>query len=110
MRNTEDNDYKDEQRRTVRKSARIKSSGNAAVNSPGLQQKTERQRPTHTDQATCSPVKYALTEDEFRARVSRKAYELYEKRTAATQVDDWLEAERLVKHELLAEGRCAGSV
>ena len=51
-----------------------------------------------------------MTEEEYRTRVSQKAYELYEKRQAATNVDDWVEAERLVKNELLAEGQWAGSV
>ena len=43
-------------------------------------------------------------------RVSGKAYELYEKRRALTDVEDWLEAERLVKQQLLAKGQWAGSV
>jgi len=51
-----------------------------------------------------------VTEEQYRARVSQKAYELYEKRQAVTQLEDWLEAERLVKIELLAEGQWAGSV
>ena len=38
-----------------------------------------------------------MTEEQYRARVSHKAYELYEKRQAATPLEDWLEAERLVK-------------
>jgi hypothetical protein len=50
-----------------------------------------------------------VTEEQYRARVSQKAYELYEKRQAMTSVGDWLEAERVVKTELLAEGQ-AGSV
>ena len=110
MRNTQDNADKKEEKRTVRKGGKVKSSGNAAPNSLGLQQDTERQRSTHTDEATSSPVKHVMTEDQFRARVSRKAYELYEKRRTTTQLDDWLEAERLVRRELLAEGHWAGSV
>jgi hypothetical protein len=51
-----------------------------------------------------------VTEEQLRVRVSQKAYELYEKRQAATQLGDWLEAERLVKTELLAEGQWAGTV
>ena len=46
-----------------------------------------------------------LTQEEYRARVARKAFELYEKRQALTEVDDWVEAERLVKLELLSEQR-----
>ena len=41
---------------------------------------------------------------------SQKAFELYEKRQAVTEVDDWLEAERLVKMQLLHAGQGAGSV
>jgi hypothetical protein len=42
--------------------------------------------------------------------VSQKAYELYQQRQAVTHLQDWLEAERLVKIELLAEGQWAGTV
>ena len=43
-----------------------------------------------------------LTADEFIARVRMKAYELYEKRgyTHGKDLDDWLEAEQIVKKEL----------
>jgi hypothetical protein len=51
-----------------------------------------------------------VTDEQYRARVSQKAYALYEERQAATHLDDWFEAERLVKKELLAEGHWAGSV
>lgn len=51
-----------------------------------------------------------ITEDEFRARVAEKAYELYAQRQAITEADDWLNAERFVKEQLLAEGHHAGSV
>ena len=67
------------------------------------------ERPTHKDVAS-SAIGRVVTEEEYRTRVSQKAYELYEKRQAATNVDDWVEAERLVKNELLAEGQWAGSV
>jgi hypothetical protein len=50
-----------------------------------------------------------LTQEEFRARVARKAFELYENRRSLTEVDDWMEAERLVKLELLGEQR-GGSI
>lgn len=46
-----------------------------------------------------------ITEHEFRTLVARKAYELYEHRRAVTEVEDWLQAERLVKQQLLAQGR-----
>lgn len=110
MRNTKDNEDRKPEKRTVRKGGKVKASAHAAPHSPELQQENERERPTQTEEAACSPVKRLLTNDEFRARVSRKAYELYEKRRTSTQVDDWLEAERLVKRELLAEGQWAGSV
>jgi DUF2934 family protein len=64
---------------------------------------------THKDAST-SPIGHVVTEDQYRARVSQKAYELYQKRQAVTHLEDWLEAERLVKAELLAEGQWAGSV
>jgi hypothetical protein len=51
-----------------------------------------------------------LSDDEFRARIAYKAYELYQKRQALTEKDDWLEAERLVRLELLSEEHEAGSV
>jgi len=43
-----------------------------------------------------------ISADEFIARVRMKAYELYEKRgcTHGKDLDDWLEAERIVKKEL----------
>jgi hypothetical protein len=63
----------------------------------------EGDRPSQKDLPT-------VTEEEYRARVSQKAYELYEKRQGTTQVEDWLEAERLVKMELLAEGQWAATV
>jgi hypothetical protein len=41
-------------------------------------------------------------DEEFYARVARKAYELFEQRGGehGHHVDDWLEAERLVKEEM----------
>jgi hypothetical protein len=60
--------------------------------------------------ASTTPIGRVVTEEQYRARVSQKAYELFEKRQAATPVEDWLEAERLVKTELLAEGQWAGTV
>lgn len=51
-----------------------------------------------------------ITEGELRVRVACKAYELYAQRQAMTEIDDWLQAERFVKEELLAQGHHAGSV
>ena len=69
-----------------------------------------------TDDEPKSPAKVieanqlVITEDEFRGRIAAKAYELYAHRQAITETDDWLQAERLVKEELLALGHHAGSV
>src|SRR5690242_6627829 len=43
-----------------------------------------------------------ITEDEYRSLVAQKAYEIFQRRCAATEADDWMQAERLVKEELLA--------
>ena len=48
-----------------------------------------------------------LTHEEYRSRIAQKAFELYEKRRALTELDDWVEAERLVKLQLLDEQRGA---
>ena len=78
---------------------------------PSQSKPTEKDlaRPPHkgTSSSSVGPV---VTEEQYKARVSQKAYELYEKRQAVTHLEDWLEAERLVKIELLAEGQWAGSV
>ena len=50
-----------------------------------------------------------LSQEEYGARVAQKAFEIYEKRRALTEVDDWIEAERLVKLELLEEQRGASA-
>ena len=50
-------------------------------------------------------IRPVLTQEEYRARVARKAFELFEKRQALTELDDWVEAERLVKLQLLSEQR-----
>jgi hypothetical protein len=67
-------------------------------------------KPKAKEETSIAPVGRVVTEEQYRARVSQKAYELYEKRQTVTPVEDWLEAERLVKTELLAEGQWAGSV
>jgi hypothetical protein len=64
---------------------------------------------THKNAST-SPIEHIVTEDQYRVRVSQKAYELYQRRQAVTHLEDWLEAERLVKGELLAEAQWSGSV
>jgi DUF2934 family protein len=49
----------------------------------------------------------ALNQAEFNARVARKAFELFERRggDSGRDVEDWLEAERLVKEEIRQESR-----
>jgi hypothetical protein len=105
MRNPQSNN---EEKQTSRK-AKIKAS--AADTRPSQSKPTEKDiaRPPHKD-ASSSPVGRVVTEEQYRTRVAQKAYELYEKRRLTTELDDWLEAERLVKSELLAEGQWAGSV
>ena len=68
------------------------------------------QHPTDKNVSASAATRPVVTEEQYRNRVSQKAHELYEKRQAMTEVDDWVEAERLVKTELLAEGQWAGSV
>ena len=93
----------------TQRSAKMKTSANEHRHSEPKPKDKEVERPAHKD-ATTSPIGRAVTEEQLRVRISEKAYELYEKRQAATQLGDWLEAERLVKTELLAEGQWAGTV
>ena len=97
-----------EEKQTTRK-AKMKAPVNETRHSQRKPKDNEGERPTHKDAST-SPIGRVVTEEQYKARVSQKAYELYEKRQAATQLGDWLEAERLVKTELLAEGQWAGTV
>ncbi len=89
--------------------AKMKTSANETRHSQTKSKDKERERPTQKD-ASPSPIGRVVTEEQYRTRVSQKAYELYEKRQAVTHLEDWLEAERLVKTELLAEGQWAGTV
>ena len=108
MRSSQDNN---EDKPKVRQSRKVKASPkNEARNSQGQPEDKERKFPTSKDEPTSRPMRLVMTEDDFRARISQKAYELYEKRRALTDVEDWLEAERLVKQQLLAKGQWAGSV
>jgi hypothetical protein len=88
------------EKQTARK-AKMKASSNEPRHS---QRKKEEagERPAHTNAST-APVGPVVAEEQYRARVSQKAYELYEKRQAVTHLNDWFEAERLVKTELLAK-------
>ena len=89
--------------------AKMKATSDESRHSQRNQKVEQVERPTHKD-VTSSGIGRVVTEEEYRIRVSQKAYALYEKRQAATHLDDWVEAERLVKNELLAEGQWAGSV
>jgi hypothetical protein len=105
MRNSHDSN---EEKQTTRK-AKMKVPATEIRHSERKPKDKEVERPTYKEAST-SPIGRVVTEEQLRARVSQKAYELYEKRQALTHLDDWLEAERLVKTELLAEGQWAGSV
>jgi|GEM_PF-1620217 hypothetical protein len=56
---------------------------------------------------TTTPLTSGLSTLEFNARVARKAYELFQARGGdeGRDVEDWLEAERLVKEELLQQSQ-----
>ena len=85
----------------------------ARINAQKLPQKPEKKAfksSSQPNESISSKKAHVLTQQEFKALVSQKAYELYEKRRACTDVDDWLEAERLVKTQLLTEEQGAGSV
>ena len=91
------------------RTTKMKTSANETRHSARKPKDKEGERPAHKD-ASPSPIGHVVTEEQYRTRVSQKAYELYEKRQAVSELEDWLEAERLVKTELLAEGQWAGSV
>jgi hypothetical protein len=89
---------------------KLKASRNDVVTAQTPVEKKERQFTKDKKQSTSFPTRAVLSDDEFRARVAHKAYELYQKRQALTEKDDWLEAERLVRLELLSEEHAVGSV
>ena len=62
-------------------------------------------RATVQSEAAAPSMGAVLSQEEYRAHVAQKAFEIYEKRRALTEVDDWVEAERLVKLQLLDEQR-----
>ncbi len=90
MRNSQDHE---KPKKSTRKSAVTGRSEDKKVRKP----------PTSQEASTLHAMASVLTQEEFFGRVARKAFELYEKRRAMTEVDDWLEAERLVKAQLLSE-------
>lgn len=69
-------------------------------NSEKTKSKSEIRRRKNATQAT-------ISEQELRERIAQKAYELYEKRgrTDGCDVEDWLEAERLVLAQLEEQRR-----
>lgn len=110
MRNTQNDQDKNEAKRIVRKGGKAKTATSQAAISETQQKDNERYVSLPQDHVTCSVGKVLLTQEEVRARIARKAYELYEQRLKRTHVDDWVDAERFVKAELLAEGQWAGTV
>ena len=105
MRSSQGNNEEKQRGRKVK----VKVSASETLHSQRKANDKEVEVTTRKD-ASPSPVGHVVTEEQYRARVSQKAYELYEKRQAATHLDDWFEAERLVRAELLTEGEWAGTV
>jgi hypothetical protein len=67
-------------------------------------------RSSEKDKSIGNGTQVVITEDEYRALVAQKSYEIFMQRCAITEVDDWVQAERIVKEELLAQGQTAGFV
>src|SRR5438067_7390784 len=67
-------------------------------------------RSSGKDTSIGNATSVVLTENEYRALVAQKAYEIFMQRCAITEVDDWVQAERMVKEEVLAQGQTAGFV
>lgn len=67
--------------------------------------------PPKASQTTIATSESGLSLLEYNARVARKAYDLFERRgrDEGHDVEDWLEAERLVKEELLQHGEAVTS-
>ena len=86
----------------------VKRTSSSKARDPLLKKTRKSATPgTVQSEATAPSTGPVLSQEEYRARVARKAFELYEKRKALTEVDDWIEAERLVKLQLLDEQRGA---
>jgi hypothetical protein len=88
---------------------KMKTSVNETRHSQRDRKDQGAERPSQ-ESPSASPAGHLVADEQYRARVSQKAYELYQKRQAVTHLEDWLEAERLVKTELLAEGQWAATV
>ena len=81
-----------------------------AATSKQVTSRTKNDEESKSSAKVVTARQLVITEDEFRGRIAAKAYDLYMRRQAITETDDWMQAERLVKEELLAEGHHAGSV
>ncbi len=86
-----------------------KRSAERVPQKPAAEKQTLR-RPSEKGGTIGSPRQVVITEGEYRALVAHKAYEIYIQRCASTEVDDWIQAERIVKEALLAQGQTAGFV
>src|SRR5438477_3490777 len=58
-------------------------------------------RSSEKDMSVGNGTQVVITESEYRALVAQKAHEIFMQRCAITEVDDWVQAERIVKEELL---------
>ena len=97
-------------KRAGRTAGKVKASRNDVVSPQTSVEKKERLLTKDKNQSSSFTTQAVLSDDGFRARVAHKAYALYQKRQAITEKDDWMEAERLVRLELLSEEHGAGSV
>jgi hypothetical protein len=107
MRNVQRNN---QDKRVSGTGAKVKASRNERASSQKPVETKEGAIRQSQDRSSSFLTQAVLSEDQFRARVAQKAYELYQKRQSLTEKDDWLEAERLVRLELLSEEHGAGSV
>lgn len=78
---------------------------------PGVRKNAKAPAGSKSEGQNESPITTATSEPglslvEYNARIARKAYDLFERRgrNEGHDVEDWLEAERLVKEELLQSG------
>ena len=92
-------------RRTGQAGAGRKGSGSGKAGSAErLEPSLGQAREADGAPANGEPPVSMMSTVEFNARVARKAFELFEQRgrNEGHDVEDWLEAERLVKEELFA--------
>lgn len=98
--------------RKIRKPAASKRSAEALSPKPTLKKRSLPRSSEEGDRSgdVGGATQTIITESEYRALVAQKAYEIFLQRCAATEVDDWLQAERIVKETLLAQQQTAGFV